>query len=187
MNIPTNLLYQKSYLYKYKMAEIKTAHDVNDANVKKHLAGKFPADKTVSSDAKQNEKYGAATLLWWAAYGGHEGAAADLLKAGAKKDFKAKNGESCLDIAIRKDKSDVVIKLLGGTPKPKPAPAATAAAPAAAAKPAAAPAAAAKPAAAPAAAAKPAAAPAAKPAAAPAAKPAAAPAAKPAAAPAKKN
>lgn len=135
------------------MAEIKSAGDVNDANVKKHLAGKLPADKLVSSDAKQNEKYGAATLLFWAAYGGHAGAVADLLKAGAKKDFKAKNGETPLAIAIRKDKSDDVIKLLGGTPKPKTAPAA--AAPAAAAKPAAAPAAA-KPAAA--AAAKPAAA-----------------------------
>lgn len=185
------------------MAEIKSAGDVNDANVTKHLAGKFAADKQVSSDAKQNEKYGACTLLWWAAYGGHAGAAAALIKAGANKAFKSKTGESCLDIAVRKDKSDEVIKLLGGTPKPKvaAAPAAAAAKPAAApaaakpaaaaAKPAAAPAAAkpaatpaaAKPAAAPAAA-KPAAAPA-KPAAAPA-KPAAAPA-KPAAAPAKKN
>lgn len=171
------------------MAEIKTAHDVNDDNVAKHLAGKFPVDKQVASDAKQNEKYGAATLLWWSAYGGHSKAAAALVKAGANKGFKAKNGESCLEIAIRKDKSDDIIKLLGGTPKPKPAPAAAAPA----AKPAAAPAAGAKPAAAPAAA-KPAATPAAKPAAAPAAKPAAAPAAKPAAAaakpaaaPAKKN
>ena len=161
------------------MAEIKTAHDVNDANVTKHIAGKFPVDKQVTSAAKQNDKYGAATLLWWAAYGGHEGAVAALLKAGANKNFKAKTGESCLEIALRKDKSDVVIKLLGGTPKPKTAPTAS---PPTAGKPAAAPAAA-KPGAAPAAAAKPPAAAAAKPAAA-AAKPAAA-AAKPAAAPAK--
>lgn len=185
------------------MAEIKSAGDVNDANVTKHLAGKFPVDKLVASDAKQNEKYGACSLLWWASYGGHAGAVAALIKAGANKGFKSKTGESCLDIAVRKDKSDEVIKLLGGTPKPKAAPAAApaaakpAAAPAASAKPAATPTAAAKPAAAAAtakpatapAAAKPAAAAAAKPAAAPtAAKPAAAPAAaKTAAAPAKKN
>ena len=144
---------------------IKSAADVYDANVKKYLAAKGAADKTVASTAKQNEKYGACTLLWWASYGGHEGAIADLQKAGAKKDFNSKTGENSLAIATRKQRSDTVIKLLGGTPKPKPAPAAAAAKPAAAAP------------------AKPAATAAAKPAAA-AAKPAPA-AAKPAAVPAK--
>lgn len=166
------------------MAEITTAGDVNDESVAKHIAGKFNVNKEVASSAAQNAKYGSAPLLFWAAYGGHEKAIAALLKAGAKKDVKSKTNETPLQIAVRKERSDAVIKLLGGVPKPAAAPAAAAAKPAAApaAKPAAA--AAAKPAAA--AAAKPAAAPAAKPAAAPAAKPAAAPAAKPAAAPAAK-
>jgi ankyrin repeat protein len=134
-------LFKELTLTEERMAEIKVAGDVTDENVKKHIAGKFPVDKTVSSAAKQNEKYGPCTLLWWAAYGGHPVAVADLLKAGAKKDFKAKNGETPLMIATRKEKSDEVVKLLGGTPKPKPvaAPAAAAAKPAAAAaKPAAA-------------------------------------------------
>jgi ankyrin repeat protein len=103
--------------------EIMKASEVNDDNVKAHIANKKDVNKMVASGHAPNvEKYGPQQpILWWACYGDHKLAVELLLKAGAKKDFKAKDGSTCLMIAEHKENDDIV-KLLGGTVKPKEAP-----------------------------------------------------------------
>ncbi|KAH9247226.1 hypothetical protein BASA81_015169 [Batrachochytrium salamandrivorans] len=99
--------------------EIAKASDVTEDNVIKHLAAGFDPNRLVGSDSPQNAKYGAASLLFWAAYGGQDKTIELLIKAGAKPDFKSKTGETALEVCTRKQRSEECIQLLKAAPLPR--------------------------------------------------------------------
>lgn len=99
--------------------EIAKASDVTEDNVIKHLAAGFDPNRLVGSDSPQNAKYGAASLLFWAAYGGQDKTIELLIKAGAKPDLKSKTGETALEVCIRKQRSEECVQLLKAAPVPK--------------------------------------------------------------------